>query len=230
MSIIEDTEEILSLLDSKKLFVFDFDGVLAKSVDIKTKAFEEIYKPFGKDVASKVVQHHCRNGGMSRFDKFKYYHSLYLNLQLSDYQLKILSEQFSALVVKAVIDSNEVPGANNFLQSYCFNNKKCIINSATPKNEIFRIIEKRGMAKYFNNIFGSPSTKQDNLKLAMGSSQMSNKDLVFFGDSESDLQAANALQIDFIGVGKIMHDLLIDLDEEYYFINDFVNLVDNLVD
>lgn len=230
MSIIQDSKALLSFLDSKKLLVFDFDGVLADSVDIKTRAFEEIYKPFGERIASKVIQHHCRNGGMSRFDKFKYYHSSYLNLKLSDYQLEMLSEQFSDLVMKAVINSNEVPGANKFLQNYCFNNKKCIVNSATPEKEIFQIVEKRGMSKYFNDIFGSPSSKYDNLILAMESFELKKQDLVFFGDSKSDLHAANALKIDFIGVGKIMCDFLKDQDIEYYFINDFREIVEYIVD
>ena len=226
MALIEDTKVIYDFLESKELLVFDFDGVLANSVEVKTNAFAEIYKPFGSGIVAKVVNHHRMNGGMSRFDKFKFYHSTYLNLLLSDYQLLMLSEQFSSLVMSAVIASSEVLGANNFLENYCLNNKKCIINSATPQNEIYQIIDKRGMTQYFNDIYGSPTSKSNNLMLALRSNELSCKDAVFFGDSKSDLQAANELQIDFIGVGKIMHDLLIGLDTHYYFINDFLNLVD----
>jgi len=229
MALIEDTKIIHDFLESKELLVFDFDGVLADSVEIKTDAFAEIYKPFGENIVAKVVDYHRKNGGMPRFDKFKHYHSSYLDLQLSDYQLLKLSEQFSALVVNAVIASNEVPGANNFLQYQCSNNKKCIINSATPQKEICQIIDKRGMTKYFNGIYGSPSSKYDNLILALSNSEVSYKDVVFFGDAKSDLQAADTLQIDFVGVGKKMHDLLISLDAQYYFINDFLNLVDESI-
>ena len=229
MALIEDTKIIHDFLESKELLVFDFDGVLADSVEIKTDAFAEIYKPFGENIVAKVVDYHRRNGGMSRFDKFKHYHSSYLDLQLSDYQLLKLSEQFSALVVNAVIASNEVPGANNFLQYQCLNNKKCIINSATPQKEICQIIDKRGMTKYFNGIYGSPSSKYDNLILALSNSEVSYKDVVFFGDAKSDLQVADTLQIDFVGVGKKIHDLWISLDAQYYFINDFLNLVDESI-
>jgi phosphoglycolate phosphatase-like HAD superfamily hydrolase len=230
MALIKDTKVIYNLLESKELIVFDFDGVLANSVEVKTDAFAEIYKPFGENIAAKVVDHHRRNGGMSRFDKFKHYHSNYLNLQLTDHQLLILSEHFSDLVVNAVIDSHEVLGANNFLQHLCLSNKKCIINSATPQKEIYQIIDKRGMTKYFNDIYGSPSSKHENLILAMSKSDVSYKDVVFFGDSKSDLQAASALKIDFVGVGKIMHDLLIDLDDQYHYINNFLNLLDESID
>jgi len=62
-----------------KNIIFDFDGVLAESVHIKTQAFYKLYEPFGVNVAEKVVQHHKANGGMSRFEKFPYYHKILLN-------------------------------------------------------------------------------------------------------------------------------------------------------
>ena len=53
----------------KNIF-FDFDGVIADSVNVKTEAFEKIYLPYGKEIAEKVINHHRENGGMSRFEKF----------------------------------------------------------------------------------------------------------------------------------------------------------------
>ena len=38
-----------------KGIIFDFDGVIAESVQVKTDAFSSIYKPYGKDVVDKVV-------------------------------------------------------------------------------------------------------------------------------------------------------------------------------
>ena len=38
-----------------KNIIFDFDGVLAESVHIKTHAFYLLYKQFGKEIAEKVV-------------------------------------------------------------------------------------------------------------------------------------------------------------------------------
>ena len=52
--------------------IFDFDGVIADSVNIKTVAFAEIYEPFGNHISELVVSHHLINGGMSRYEKFKY--------------------------------------------------------------------------------------------------------------------------------------------------------------
>ena len=41
-----------------KSIVFDFDGVIKESVDIKTKAFAKLYSKFGEKVLNNVLKHH----------------------------------------------------------------------------------------------------------------------------------------------------------------------------
>ena len=57
-----------------KGIIFDFDGVIADSVQVKTDAFAALYKPYGPDIVKKVVEHHEANGGMSHFEKIRLYH------------------------------------------------------------------------------------------------------------------------------------------------------------
>ena len=38
------------ILSKKKLVIFDFDGVLVDSVNVKTEAFGLMYKDYGSDV------------------------------------------------------------------------------------------------------------------------------------------------------------------------------------
>ena len=45
----------------KDLYIFDFDGVLVDSVEIKAKAFNELYRPYGSEIAEKIVFHHIQN-------------------------------------------------------------------------------------------------------------------------------------------------------------------------
>ena len=219
--LMSEVQIIHNLIESKELLVFDFDGVLADSVEVKTKAFADIYSPYGECIVSKVVNHHRMNGGMSRFDKFNYYHSAFLGMNITDSQVSKLSEQFSSLVINAVIAAPEISGANTFLQNYCINNKKCVINSATPHDEICYIVEQRGMNKYFSNIYGSPSTKYENLQLALDNNRTGNKEAIFFGDAESDLTAAIKADISFIGVGDLVYSLQKNMEALTYHINNF---------
>ena len=58
--------------------VFDFDGVLVESVDVKTDAFAALYRPYGSDIVEKVVAWHMAHGGVMRFEKFRHFHRVFL--------------------------------------------------------------------------------------------------------------------------------------------------------
>ena len=51
--------------------ILDFDGVILESVSVKTEAFRTLFSFVPKHV-DEIVQFHIDNGGMSRFDKFRY--------------------------------------------------------------------------------------------------------------------------------------------------------------
>ena len=86
-----------------RAIVFDFDGVLVESVDVKTHAYARLFKEYGKDIVSKVVDYHVKNGGVSRFVKFRTIYSKILKKPLSEDIFKSLCDQFSNIVVDEVV-------------------------------------------------------------------------------------------------------------------------------
>ena len=179
-----------------KAIIFDFDGVLAESVHIKSEAFYKLYLPFGIDVAQKVLVHHLANGGMSRFDKFKIYHEKYLNISLNESGLNELVEAFSDLVKNAVVAVNEVEGANQFLNED--RNFKYWIVSATPQAEITEIVKCRIMEDYFEKVYGSPQSKSDCVAEILADNNLDPNEVVFVGDANSDYIAANNNNLHFV--------------------------------
>lgn len=184
--------------NDKRVIIFDFDGVIAESVNIKSVAFAEIYRPYGDDVCKKVVTHHKRNGGMSRFEKFKYYHSVFLGMKLNKSQIANLSKKFSKLVVKKVIDAPYVPGALEFISKY-FKEFDFFISTGTPQDEILTILNKKRIIKYFKAIYGSPTLKGDHVHDIIKSNNYDKKNIYFIGDAETDVLAAfqNGIKIIF---------------------------------
>ena len=121
-----------------------------------------------------------------------------------------LCRKFSNIVVKKVIESPEIPGANSFLDNlYCLN-KKCIIISATPRKEIIDIIEKRNLSKYFIKIYVSPLSKIENFKRAIDKLKIDKKDIVYFGDSKADLDTAKHIGIKFVWIGDHIYNILLN--------------------
>lgn len=68
------------------------------------------------------------------------------------------------------------------------------------------IIIQRGWTKYFLSVFGSPSTKVENIKKVINSSFVPKKKMLYFGDAHVDYMAAKECGIDFIGVGSYWQD------------------------
>ena len=181
-----------------KAIIFDFDGVIIESVNIKTEAFAEIYRSHGPKVVERVVEHHMANGGMSRFEKFKLYHRELLGKKLSDDGLSEITHQFSRMVTQKVIEAPYVKGAIEFIESN-YTSFDLFISSATPENELREIIEKRKISRYFKEIFGSPETKSDHIRRIIRRYNYGSSEVVFIGDAINDKEAAELNGICFIG-------------------------------
>ncbi|CAA6812668.1 MAG: Haloacid dehalogenase-like hydrolase putative [uncultured Sulfurovum sp.] len=205
-----------------KNIIFDFDGVLCESVDIKTEAFYEMYLSYGDDIASKVRLHHLQNGGMSRFDKFNFYEQELLKKEITQSKIDKLSEVFSNLVLTKVIEAPLVEGVNNFLKSYA-ENYNCFIVSATPMEEMKKICKEKSIDSYFNAIFGSPKSKIDWVKEILLTNKLNKSETLFIGDAMSDYTAAKENNIHFL-LRRTQNNKNIFTDKNMLSINDFVNL------
>jgi phosphoglycolate phosphatase-like HAD superfamily hydrolase len=180
-------------------FFFDFDGVLADSLEVKTRAFAKLFEPHGPEVVRKVIDHHRRHGGMTRLEKFRHYHSKYLDKSLNDQEMADLCRRFSELVVDEVVAAPEIRGAGEFLNKWC-THLSCFVISATPEDEIREIVRRRGMAGYFREVLGAPADKKTNLKTLLDKYSLSPSNSCFFGDATSDYHAARACGTNFIGI------------------------------
>ena len=179
---------------------FDFDGVILDSVDVKTKAFAKMFRQYGPKVEKRVVEYHLNNGGVSRFDKFRYYYEEILNRPVDEEIIKSLSKQFSNLVVKGVLASPFIPGAKESLD--CLKKKAipCYIVSATPYEEINLIVEKKELKGYFKEVHGSPRKKWEICREIITKENYNPQNCLFIGDAMSDYEAAQKNGIYFLGI------------------------------
>jgi phosphoglycolate phosphatase-like HAD superfamily hydrolase len=142
--------------------VFDFDGVLADSVDVKGDAFVALYADEGPEIQSQVLAWHRAHGGVTRHDKIRHYEKVLLGRSGSDADVEAKAQRFSTLVEQAVVDAAWVAGAREFLQHHA-GKIPMFVASATPQDELIRIVEKRGMSSYFTRVLGAPKKKAEHL-------------------------------------------------------------------
>ena len=176
---------------------FDFDGVILESVDIKTEAFYELFRDKGVDIAARVMEYHLQNTGVSRFAKFRYVYKEMLHQELSEEEFQRLSRDFADIVMGKVINAPFVKGAEQFITNY-YNKYDMYIASATPQDEINKIVKARGIESYFKKVFGTPTTKNEAVKQIMAEKHLKPENAIFIGDALSDYKAATENMVIFI--------------------------------
>lgn len=181
-----------------KAIIFDFDGVILESAVIKTEAFAKVVEPYPKDKAETFVDYHVNHMGISRHVKFKYFIEEILKEEYTEDKEKALADEFERIVYERVMSCSFVPGAKEFLEQY-YQKVDFYIASGTPDGEMHRIIRGRNIEKYFKAVYGTPLQKHEIIELIIDQYNYNREEMIFVGDANTDLKAANSAGIIFAG-------------------------------
>lgn len=176
---------------------FDFDGVLVDSVTIKTKAYQEIFKPFGQNAVDIVTKYHLDNGGIDRFKKIEY---VLTHIGESSEKVDSLAEQFGQIVKDQVINSAPIIEMIDLVRNLYENKIPMFVVSGTPEAELREMIEKRNWSHYFKDVYGSPVSKIEIVEKIMQENKFNYKKSVFIGDAMTDYKTALHHKLWYIGV------------------------------
>ncbi len=177
--------------------VFDFDGVLVESADIKTRAFASTFGERPGHVAA-ITRLHLENVGLTRYQKFEMIHRDILCEPLSEAEMVRLGERFSRAVYAEVVRCPAVAGAEQFLRTYS-GRIACFIASATPHEELQAIVTARSLSPYFAAVCGAPPDKAELIERLIQKHQLRRDSVLFVGDALADLEAARNTGIGFVG-------------------------------
>ena len=194
----------MPFFETKKAVVFDFDGVLLESTDIKAWAFGEIYKKYGKEVQDRVLEYQANNGGGNRVDKFRHFHTVILGREISDDEVKSLSNKFRKLIIGKLKLAPITVFASEVLDLLTKKNFLLYCVSASPIEELNEILEYKKLRHLFVKTYGGPTSKERNFELLSLEEGICFSDMVYIGDSKMDLVSSSNKNIEFIGYGKII--------------------------
>jgi len=168
--------------------VFDFDGVILESADLKTVAFVEMFaeRPEHQDA---IRAHHLENLGISRYEKFRWIYANLFHEPLTEQRSAELGQQFSDLVFDKVLACPFVPGARQALDAL-HGTRPLYVASGTPHEELLRIIDHRGLGHLFDGVHGSPRPKASVLEEVAHTHGLPLDAILMVGDGESDHRAA----------------------------------------
>ncbi|WP_214019518.1 HAD family hydrolase [Methanoculleus sp.] len=176
--------------------ILDFDGVVVESLPLKTAAFRKIFS-FAPEHLDEIIAFHLENGGMSRYDKFRYIYANILREELTAEQEERLAGEYAGLIFDAMLTVPYVEGAEELLGD-CSRVLPLYIVSATPEGEMQEIARRRDLTKYFVRIYGSPKTKAECIREILDETGASPGEALFVGDAPNDWQAAYETNVRFV--------------------------------
>ncbi len=186
-------------VDDLEAVFFDFDGVLVDSLDIKVNAFLSLCDRETPALQQQIRDYFYRYTGRSRQEKIENIYTRILDRAIDAQTVEALSRQFSAESLQAVIECDEIPGADALLEHLPTTVKKFVV-SGTPEHELITIINARNMAHHFDAIKGTPRRKEDNIADLLAQHRLNASACLMLGDGHVDLFAAEQNQLHFIGV------------------------------
>jgi beta-phosphoglucomutase-like phosphatase (HAD superfamily) len=175
-------------IDLLSAIVFDFDGVILESADIKTQSFLELYADY-PDKLGAIRDYHIAQAGISRYVKFEHIQKNILGLPYTEQDKKRASAEFERLTREKILRCPQVPGAEALLLGLRGRVLR-IVGSGTPQPELELIVERRGMRDWFEEWWGSPRMKADILRDVMARYRLSPDQVLMVGDGMSDYDAA----------------------------------------
>ena len=179
--------------------IFDFDGVIVDSVQLKVDAFLEMYQGHGEEILQAVEHYQRYHGGISRSRKFEYFEETLLGNPADEDRIAELSERYSRLVEDKVASCPAVDGAVEFLNGKG-QDLPCYVISGTPQQELTRIADRRGLSDHFRKMLGFPTTKEQGIEQFLADGPYDRTRVVMIGDAMTDHDAAQATGVGFVGV------------------------------
>ena len=178
--------------------IFDFDGVLVESNEIRFNGFRKLFKDYPQGEVEKLVGYAKANGGVSRYKKIEYFFDTIRQESITDELVNRWAAQFSELVEQDVVEAKSVAGSLEFLEENSSLFDFAIV-SGSDQVELRRICKKRKIDHFFKAILGSPVEKKDNIAVLLSELNWSHDRSVYVGDSKNDLEAAKSNNLDFVG-------------------------------
>ena len=189
--------------------VFDFDGVIIDSNQIKYDAFFQIF-PSEQKIGStikKVLDTHREKSRYFIIKQILVELRQGEHLKINELEKEVFSyaDRYNTIVEKGVIECDEIEGARKSLEelSKCY---ALYINSTTPLDSLKRIISQRLLWKYFRGVYGSPKSKIENLHDILKKGKNSIKEVLVVGDGKSDLELAQKFGCRFIGIRNVFNN------------------------
>jgi phosphoglycolate phosphatase-like HAD superfamily hydrolase len=182
-----------------KVILWDFDGVLMDSMPIREEGFKRTLSGYPEEEVSRLLAYHHKNGGLSRYVKFRYFFETVRGESIDNSRIMELAGRFSEVMMELLINEELlIHDALDFVKR-AYQGLPMHVVSGSDGVELNKICERLDIGKYFRSIHGSPTPKIQLIAELMQKHGYDPATTVLIGDSVNDHDAAVVNNIDFVG-------------------------------
>jgi len=182
-----------------KVLMFDFDGVLVDSNNIKRDAFWYMFDENSKlrDVMRGFVD---KNPEATRYEKLNWlFDTLSKPEEEREAFVKKYSDQYNTIIQKGILEKGIFEGAQDMLKQLS-EKYPLYISTGTPMKSIEQTLNTLGIRHYFKDIYAKPMTKVESTREILNIHNVQAQEILIVGDGPSDLNAARETGCWFIGI------------------------------
>jgi phosphoglycolate phosphatase-like HAD superfamily hydrolase len=186
-----------------KVIVFDFDGTLIDSNQLKYDAFfklfpsDDLHKRIVTEVLSGILEA-SRYVILSEIIKR-------LNIEMNEVELdnnvQVLATKYNVIVVDGAKHCKEKSGAKEALESLS-KRYKLYLNSTTPETSLKDIVKNRKWEYFFCDIFGYPNDKASIIFKIIKKEGLKPEELLVVGDGMSDMDSSKRTGCKFFPINR----------------------------
>lgn len=175
---------------------FDLDEILIDSAEIKSSAFGQLFRRYGREIEQAVLRDHQASEGVSRFVKFERWYRDLLSLEYSQEIGFALSKEYDHIIANQIVYAPWLPGAREFLNDW-HDKIPFYLATSTPQDQLQNLLKARSMESFFHSAWGYPTLKTTALRTVIAEQSIPAEFVLMVGDSESDSTAANSVGVPF---------------------------------
>lgn len=190
------------------VIVFDFDGTLIDSNQIKYNAY---FKLFPKDefhsrIINKVLENNLEESRYVILEKV-----LEMLGKAEDIQKNVaaLADKYNNIVVSKIKDCKEKPYTSKVLNTLS-SKFHIYLSSTTPEESLKEVVKHKRWGHFFVGIFGYPRNKVDTLLSIIDKEGVNPDEILVVGDGESDRISASTVGCKFFYAGKNRLNKMLD--------------------
>jgi phosphoglycolate phosphatase-like HAD superfamily hydrolase len=184
---------------NKKNIFWDFDGVIMDSMPVRNRGFELVLKEFPNEQVELLMQFHLKNGGLSRYVKFRHFFEEIRGEKVTEEEIKEWAKKFSGIMREELVrPALLIDDSLNFIKEN-YGKYNMHIVSGSDGEELRYLCEKLEISRYFISIHGSPVPKKELVHSLLIKHEYEGDDTILIGDSINDYEAAEINDIDFCG-------------------------------